>query len=338
VDFESSAAEAAHPMSKPLVARASANEAVPMIKAGLLRLQDDQRDRESERLAREDDAMRLKAFPDWPDDRRGVPNMLVRSAVFSMGAGGQRERVTALRVPAAKGEVVSITGWLMDQHHLDLWLELHHLCRLGEPGQKHEFTRYSILRALRQGEIGRTDYRWLDVRLQDLYETLLLVQSPGRTRGPGNLIRYYEIDRARGVAVIETNPNLRWLWEQFTHLELAQRRMLGRNQLAKALHASLATYPEWPPTRLDTLQRLMGSRMRRLRDFKADLAAVLRDFMTRDWITSYSFDPGADVDLVRIAKVPTPSQKRWLERMRTRSAADALAPYASASASRVIVR
>lgn len=84
-----------------------------------------------------------------------------------------------------------------------------------------------------------------------------------------------------GEAVVRTNPELRALWESVTHLDIEQRRSLGQNQLAEAMHAMLASRVTWMPTGLDTLMARVGPEYTRLRDFKAALEAVLDDFKAR---------------------------------------------------------
>jgi hypothetical protein len=66
--------------------------------------------------------------------------------------------------------------------------------------------------------------------------------------------------------------------------------------------------------RIDTLMRQCGSRQYRLRDFKNRVEVVLSDFKEKGRIDDFSFVAGSEVKLIRIAKKPTPSQRRWLER------------------------
>jgi len=239
---ERSEASAA-PMMEPRPQEEPLSGVLATIQTGLQRLREDQWRRDQQRWLDEQDALSREPFPDWPDYKRGAPNMLIRSAIFSMGACGRRRRVVDLRVPASRGVTVSITGWLMDQHHLDLWLELHHSCRLRVPGDRLTFRRHALLRSVRDGAIGSRDYQWLETRLTDLYETLLTIETASRKRGPGNLIHYYDLNRVSGEVEIETNPSLRWLWESITYLEIAQRRQLGRNHLAKRFMRSSQHIP-----------------------------------------------------------------------------------------------
>jgi hypothetical protein len=259
--------------------------------------------------------LQLKLFPEWPDDRRGAPNTVIRSAIFGVIRRGRRRRVTDLPVAGPSGWSITMTGWRLDQHDCDIWLEVHHLARNTTPGEEVRFTIHSMLRRLgRTSKLAGDDYVWLEHRLKALYETTLLVDSGRHVGGAGNLIRNFWIDRQTGEAVVETNPQLRSLWESITHLEVEQRRALGANQLAKALHAALASHAEWMPMLVETLMHRVGAEYDRLRDFKRDLKVVLEDFLARGWIRSYRFVAGASGELVELDKVPTPSQQRAIER------------------------
>ncbi len=259
--------------------------------------------------------LQLKLFPDWPDDRRGAPNTVIRSAIFGVIRRGRRQRVSDLPVAAPNGWSITMTGWRLDQHDLDLWLEVHHLARNAKPGEEVRFTLHSMLRRIgRTGKLGGDNYAWLEERLKALYQTTLLVDSGRHVGGAGNLIRNFRVDRETGEAIIETNPTLRTLWESITHLQVEQRRALGSNQLAKALHAVLASHAEWMPMRVGTLMRRVGADYANLRFFKRDLKAVLDDFVARGWLRSYRFTVGTEGELLEIDKVPSPSQMRAIER------------------------
>jgi len=261
--------------------------------------------------------LQLKLFPDWPDDRRGAPNTVIRSAIFGVVRRGRRQRVSDLPVAAPNGWSITMTGWRLDQHDLDLWLEVHHLARNAKPGEEVRFTMHGMLRRIgRTGKLGGDSYAWLEERLKALYQTTLLVDSGRHVGGAGNLIRNFRLDRDTGEAVVETNPKLRSLWESITHLQVEQRRALGSNQLAKALHAVLASHAEWVPMRIETLMHRVGAEYASPRFFKRDLKAILEDFMVRGWLRSYRFPVGVDGELLALDKVPTPSQTRAIERRR----------------------
>jgi hypothetical protein len=258
--------------------------------------------------------LQLKLFPQWPDDRRGAPNGMIRSAVFGVVRKGRRQRITKMPVAGPAGYEISLTGWRLDQHDCDIWLEVMHLARNSKPGDTVRFTMHGMLKNLGRTAEGKNSYDWLKQRLEGLAETTIAFDSEREFGVMGALISSFRIDRSTGEGVVRTNPEIRPLWESITHLDIEQRQALGQNQLAKSLHAVLASHAEWQPMRLDTLMHRVGAEYASLRFFKRDLKTVLDDFMARGWICGYSFTYGSGTDLLEIQKVPTPSQLRSLSK------------------------
>jgi hypothetical protein len=259
--------------------------------------------------------LQLKLFPDWPDDRRGAPNEVIRSAIFGVVRTGRRKRVVNLPVAGPAGSSITITGWRLDQYDLDIWLEVMHLARNSKPGDPVRFTLHSMLKRLhRTAHSGANDFKWLKQRLYNLGETSIKFDDGIEEGLAGALISSFRIVKASGEAEIETNPKLRALWESITHLDIEQRRALGQNQLAKAIHAALASHVAWVPMRLDVLVKRVGAEVDRVRNFRMALKAVLDDFKTRGWIHDYSIGAG-DKGLVAIDKVRTPTQVRAAQRL-----------------------
>ncbi len=263
-----------------------------------------------QRAAEAREAIQMKLFPMWPDDRRGAPNDVIRSAIFGVVKTGKRKRVVKMPIASPAGSAISLTGWRLDQHDADVWLEVMHLARKEKPGDKIRFKLNTLLRQLGKTDGGR-DREWLKHRLEALAETTIAYDD-GRFAGvAGAMISHFSIDRKSGDVVLRTNPELRALWDDVTHLNIEDRRSLGSNQLAKALHAMLSSHAAWTPMRLDTLMQRVGAEYARLRAFRAALELVLDDFSARGWVRSYKIGRG-DSGLITIDKVQTPTQARAL--------------------------
>ncbi len=259
-------------------------------------------------------------FPQWPDSRRGAPNDVIRSAIFGVVAKGKRRRVADFPVAGPTGYEITMTGWRLDQHDCDIWLEVMHLARDAKPGASVRFSMRGLLRALGRSDDGSTNRAWLKGRLKALAETTISFDGP-RTYGViGALIHSFEVDKETGEGIVETNPKTRPLWESITHLNIAQRHALGQNQLAKSLHAILSSHVTWTPMRLDTLMGRVGAEYSEIRHFKSDLKAVLQDFRKREWIVSYSFSKESGSEHVHIEKILNPTQARHASKRLTQSA------------------
>jgi hypothetical protein len=209
-----------------------------------------------------------------------------------------------------------MTGWRLDQHDGDIWLELMHLAREAKPGESVRFSMRGLLRALGRSDNGSANRSWLKGRLKALAETTISFDGP-RTYGViGALIHSFEVDHETGEGVVMTNPKTRLLWESITHINIAQRQELGSNQFAKSMHAVLSSHADWMPMRLDTLMGRMGAEYSEMRHFKSDIKAVLGNFKQREWIKSYSFSKGSGSEILEIQKDPTPTQLRNLSKRR----------------------
>jgi hypothetical protein len=256
--------------------------------------------------------LQLRLFPDWPHDRRGAPNAIIRSGVFGVVRRGRRQRVVKMPIAAPGGWEVTLTGWRLDQYDCDIWLEVMHLARSATPGDFVRFTLHGMLQRLGRTAEGKTNYTWLKQRLENLAETTIAFDNGNEFGVMGALISSFRIDRSTGEGVIRTNPEIRPLFESVTHLNIEQRRALGQNQLAKSLHAVLASHVRWVPMRVDTLMHRVGAEYSSERFFKRDLKHVLDNFAARGWIRGYKFtlSNSEGEELLEIDKVATPSQVR----------------------------
>jgi hypothetical protein len=272
-------------------------------------------------VAREAKAVQiqLSIFPTWADDRRGAPNEVIRSAIFGVVKRGPRKVVANLPVAGPADTSITITGWRLDQYDLDIYLEIMHLARDTTPGTELRFSLHTILKRLHDTRhVGSTDKAWIMQRLKNLAETTISFDEGRRAGTAGALITSFAVDKETGEGVITTNPKLRSLWDDITHLNIEQRRMLGGHQLAKAMHAMLSSHATWYPMRLDTLMHRVGCDFERVRAFREQVQHVLEDFLRREWIYSYKIGTG-DGGLVEIDKVRPPTQVRSVQRLQTGS-------------------
>jgi len=282
-------------------------------------LEREARERDKATVLAQQEALKLRLFPCWPDDRRGAPSEVVRSAIFGAVKKGRKARVVDMPVAANEGTMMTLTGWTLDQSDFDVWLEIHHLAQNSPPGSTITFTRHAMLERLELSSKDGHAYSRLERRLKHLMETTLSYDIGGGEKkgGSGNLIASYRIDATTDRVVVRTNPEMRPLWESVAWINIAERRML-KSLIAKALHAMLGALPEWPAMRLDNLMIRLGLSYRRIANFRTDLRKTLDDFQERGWVRSYSLGRG-EAGLVVIDKVPTPSQARAIEKKALKS-------------------
>jgi hypothetical protein len=93
-------------------------------------------------------------LPFWPEAVRGVPNGILRSALFGAIKRGKRRYVEREVFASVQGIDILYTGPRLDQSDLDVWQGALHLARLAPLGNRIEFTEKSFLRLIGRGGEG----------------------------------------------------------------------------------------------------------------------------------------------------------------------------------------
>lgn len=263
-------------------------------------------------------AARLQmSLPLWPDAVRGVPNAVLRGALFSVS----KTRATAKRLTlltAVEGIEVSFKGERFNQIDLDLLEMLLHLARSQPLGNKVEFTSHAILKELGRGTSGR-DHEDLRNGIARLAGGVIDVKwtagsHKGQTVG-GTLVSTYARDDDTGRNVVVLNEKILKLYDAgFTYIDWEERKALGNNSLAKWLHGFYASHAKPFPYRVDTLKALCGSTVGRLTDFKKMLRLALAHLQDSGAIESWSITD----DLVHVVNVPSRTQIKHLAKQSRR--------------------
>src|SRR5437763_1230984 len=103
-------------------------------------------------------------LPLWPEPARGVPNDILRSALFAAIQGKGRQYLQKQLIAAYDGIQIKYTGQQLEQSDLDVWEQLLHLARHHPLGTVCHFTAHAFLKSLGRS-IGRANYQWLDSAL-----------------------------------------------------------------------------------------------------------------------------------------------------------------------------
>jgi len=85
-------------------------------------------------------------LPLWPEAKRGAPNSLIRSALFSATQGKDRRYIDEEILYSQKGITIKFTGKQLNQEDLTLWETLVHMARNHPLGSECNFTAYAILK------------------------------------------------------------------------------------------------------------------------------------------------------------------------------------------------
>jgi hypothetical protein len=251
-------------------------------------------------------------LPVWPEPARGVPNSVLRGALFAAIQGKDRKALKRELLTVQQGIEIRFTGWQLDQADMDVWEQALHLVRQHPLGTRCDFSAHAFLKALGRNT-GKSQHEWL----KDVFSRLMgcgVEITHNRLTYGGSLLEFYRDERTNRYR-LEINPNIKALYEAgFTQIDWEQRQRLRRKPLAQWLHGFLASHAEPYPLKVETLMRLSGSQNRQLAGFKRQLNAALNDLQTIGAIDDYDLNGG----LVTIYRRPSGSQKRHLTRANPR--------------------
>jgi hypothetical protein len=94
-------------------------------------------------------------LPCWPENKRGLPNGALRSALFGISPKERRAYAVERHVASIEGLEVFITrGPNLMQHHLDVWEQCLKLGKDQGTGQRIEFTTHAFLKSIGRNQTG----------------------------------------------------------------------------------------------------------------------------------------------------------------------------------------
>lgn len=251
---------------------------------------------------------RVIQLPLWPEAVRGVPNSVLRSALFGAIKRGRRAYLQREALASVDGVTVLFTGPRLDQADLDVWEQCLHLARGKELGERIQFAAHGFLRSIGRSTGGK-DVEWLKGAFARLSSSVVEIKDGSRAYF-GAMLHGGARDDETGAYSIEINPKIVALYgrEGWTQVEWQQRQALKGQPLAQWLHGFYTTHALPYPYRVETLHKLCGSEAKSLKDFRKDLRRALEHIQeVAGWCSNVSRD-----GLVAVEKTPSKSQKRHL--------------------------
>lgn len=213
-------------------------------------------------------------LPVWGDDKRGVPNVVLRTALFTATARGKRPFLERVEIASVGGISVLFTGPRLDQADADVWQNCLHLARVAT-GSRIEFTASSFLRDIGRKTDGRT-YEWLKASLTRL-QVSAITSSDGKRTFSGQLLQNWFLDEEAEKYVIELNPKIFPLFsgDGWTAIDWEQRKQLMGKPLALWLHGFYSSHTNPFDYRSETIWKLCGSETKELKHFKSKLKEAI---------------------------------------------------------------
>lgn len=258
-------------------------------------------------------------LPIWPEPTRGVPNGVLRSALFGAVRKGARRYMEGEYVACVDGVEIRYTGQRLDQGDLDVWESVLHVMRLQSMDEQCRFTAYSLLKLMGKADTG-SNRDTLHRRLLRLKANAVELNQ-SRFSYAGSLIDDVFREKDTHEYVVVLNSKLRPLFsvDQFTLVEWSVRRALDGHQLAQWLHGFYSSHAKPHPMRADTFHKLCGSEAVLMSDFKKDLLRALEAVAKASKACGQEFKYEICNNLIYVEKRGSGSQERHLAKKVTRS-------------------
>jgi hypothetical protein len=253
----------------------------------------------------------------WPDAVRGVPNPVLRGALFGVSQKRKTHKKRTV-IAAVDGYEIRFKGESFNQTDLDLWEMLLHLARLQPLGTQVEFTTHSLLKELGRGTSGKHHEELKEQLMRLIGGVVEITWTKEKKAFAGALVSSYFRDDETGRYVVKFNADMAQLYGVgHTLVDWSQRQALGNNSLAKWLHGFYASHAKPFPYKVETIRGLCGSTVDRLGDFRKLLRAALTQLVEIGAIKSWSIDP--KTDLVEVANIPSQTQLKHLTKAKKRA-------------------
>lgn len=245
----------------------------------------------------------------WPEAVRGVPNAVLRGALFRVAKEREYHKERTLIASTSEHEI-HYRGETLNQTDLDVWETLLHLARLQPLETQVEFTAHALLKVLGRSTAG-TQHELLKEQIARFIGGVVeITWVKERKTFMGALVSSAFRDDETGHWVVKFNTDMHNLYGMgSTYIDWEQRKALGKNNLAKWLHGNYASNVAILDYKVETIRNLSGSTSE-LRRFRQTLRAALDELVNIGAIRSWSIDP--KTDLVRVDKVPSKAQRKHL--------------------------
>lgn len=216
----------------------------------------------------------------WPESERGIPNELVRCAVFSAKNRKERREVyranAPLIVPVIGGGEVVYIGEELRQDDETVWMQLVHLAKEAR-SECVSFTPYSFLKAVKW-PIKGTSYTRLLTSIRRLATSGLEVYSSRFDKGVSTkLIAKYEYSKGADapwkVQVFNKDDELLFLFDKlYSRLDWETRLALPEG-VTTWLHGFFSSHREPFDHKIETLAVGAGLTLESEEDAQLDEAA-----------------------------------------------------------------
>ncbi len=239
-------------------------------------------------------------FPQhWPNATIGIPNAMLRSALFGVYAVGKDKKLFRSEIATQSGVKMFYQGQQLSQADLDVWLLLTKMSKeQGGMGSKFSFHPNAMLKELGK-KVGGSNRISLIESIDRLTSGFIVMKSD-RWRFKGHLVESSltlidektasEEDKKKQF--IRINPELRDLFMagEMVRIEIADRNKLS-GQLSKWLYCFYITHDNPFPMKVETIKTLSGSQIKDNYEF---IRKLKKSFSELEAKLNWTFSIGED--------------------------------------------
>jgi hypothetical protein len=214
-------------------------------------------------------------LPMWGEPVRGVPNSVLRSALFTATKRGKRQYCEQKKIASVDGISVVFTGPRLDQADLDVWEQCLHIARNHGLGNTIQFTVHSFLKSIGRNT-GNSQHEWLKGAFARLRTSDVEI-SDGKRTFFGALISSGQRNEETSFYELVLNPRIASLYNDdgWTGEDWEQRKQLIGKPLALWLHGFYSSHSKPFDYKIETLHKLCGSQTKQLFHFKAEFKEAI---------------------------------------------------------------
>ena len=231
-----------------------------------------------------------EVIPIWAGEMRGMTPALLRGTLFGIFHDKDRPNVKGLQVCSMRGIYLSYTGELLNQLDLDVLIEVLHLGRGKKAGDDIKVSREELIRRLGLKSSGQT-IQLLHERIERLLGGIVWVRTNNENFQGGLIssVRWHDVTGEMVFTLHKEIVNLfpNNTWAQFNP---KVRNALGKNLLARWLHAHYATHVHPYPMTVETVHQLCGSEQSNPIEFRRQLKTAFTAIKAASKAVNENFD------------------------------------------------
>lgn len=243
----------------------------------------------------------------WPDAVRGVPNAVLRGALFGVSKIRKTHKKRTL-IAAVDGYEIHFKGETFNQRDFDVFQSMLHLAMPHQLGTRVEFSVHALLKQLGRKTSG-IEYEDFKNQMMRLIGGAVEIYSLADKKAfVGTLVQSAKRDDETGRYVVTFDQDMLKLYQTgYTLVDWDERQALSKNALAQWLQGFYSSHVQPFGYKVETLHHLCGSTAD-LKEFRRMLRIALERLEEVGAIKNWEIEDG----LVKVQRVHTPTQIRHL--------------------------